>query len=541
MPGAPSSFHLAFDHGAESGRALRAQFHSGILTVEEIHRFPNEPVHYDRGLHWDVARLWHEMRASLSRLGSRQEQSLSSIGVDTWGLDYALLGEDGALLENPYHYRDSRTEGIMERVCSLVSPERIYEMTGIQFMPVNGLYQLFAANLRTPGLLKHAKHLVMIPDLFNYWLTGMLTCEFTDATTTQFLNPRTHTWSLDLLRLLDLPSHFLGPVIEPGTVVGSLLPELARGSGVGEALVVAPACHDTGSAVAAIPNAAKSIFISSGTWSLLGTELQAPLINHEAQRLNFTNEGGVCGTVRFLKNIAGLWLLQACRRCWQAQGIDCNYSELTEMARSAPSLESFVDPDSPIFLRSENMPESIDDYCRATHQPVPRDPGACTRLILESLALKYRYVIDRLESLTRTSYPEVRIVGGGAKNTLLNQFTAEATGKRVIAGPIEATALGNVVMQMLATGTISSLEEGREVVDRSFPVEVFEPQDPGNWHAAYRRFQQYCQQPAPGVASKPDLYVDTFRILTGLPDVALLDVVLGLMGQCAQVDEKMPL
>jgi rhamnulokinase len=484
---------LAFDLGAESGRAVLGSLQADNLTIEELRRFPNEPVQYNGELHWDVPRLWLEMQKALALAASTRGIKLSGIGVDTWGVDYALLGENGALLENPFHYRDSRTGGVMERVCGVLSRDEIYSQTGIQFMEVNTLYQLYAGFQKTPKLYRSAERLLTIPDLFNFWLTGEASCEFTNATTTQFYNPRQRRWATELLQKLGLPTHFLPPVIQPGTVLGPLSAAVASQTGAGTVPVIAPACHDTGSAVAAVHSADQSVFISSGTWSVLGTEVREPVINSVAQRLNFTNEGGVCGTFRLLKNIAGLWLLQACRRDWQCRGQDYSYSELVGLAQAKPGFRSLVDPDHPSFLRAASMPEAISRFCRVTDQPEPEDPAAYTRAILEGLALKYRLVAEALEQLTGKSSREIRIVGGGAKNQLLNQLTADATGRRVIAGPTEATALGNIGMQMLATGAARSLTEVREVIARSFPPQVYEPRETDKWQEVYKTFREYCE------------------------------------------------
>jgi rhamnulokinase len=483
---------LAFDMGAESGRALLGRVQAGLLSVEEIHRFPNGPVLYNEELHWDAPRLWSEMLSALAQAASLAGAQLRGIGVDTWGVDYALLGEKGVLLGNPYHYRDARTEGIMERVFARVPADEIYMRTGIQFMQINTLFQLYAASLKTPRLLQTAQSLVMMPSLFNYWLTGIASCEFTDATTTQFYDPRKRDWSTEIFDELGLPTRILTPITQPGTILGSLLPSVAKPAGLGEVPVVAPASHDTGSAVAAIPFTDAGAFISSGTWSLLGTESPEPVINSEAQRLNFTNEGGVCGTFRLLKNITGLWLLQACRREWQAQGREFTYGQLTELARLSSPFRSLVNPEHPSFLHPGSMPEAIARFCEATEQPVPPDPAAFTRAILESLALKCRFVLEALEQLTGKRYEEIHIVGGGGRNELLNQFTAEALRRRVIVGPVEATALGNVGMQMLATGAATSLAEVRQVIARSFPPQVYEPVEPEKWDEVYGRFRQYC-------------------------------------------------
>jgi rhamnulokinase len=474
-----SKHYLAFDLGAESGRAILGKVSSGVLDVSQIRRFPNEPVRAGNSLHWDVQRLWLEMQRALSE----PMPELDSIGIDTWGVDYALIGETGELLENPYHYRDCRTDGILDAVLEKVPRERIYSITGVQFMQINTLYQLYAACQATPRLIDAAEAMVTIPDLLNYWLTGTLRSEYTNATTTQLIDARTRSWSTELIAELGLPRRLFQSLVEPGAEVGK-----ARGSGTP---VIAPACHDTGSAVASISMSRESVFLSSGTWSLLGTELTEPVITTKARELNFTNEGGVCGTVRVLKNIAGLWLLQSCRRCWKQ---DVPYDDLLTAA-SDPRYEfqSLFDPDDAAFLHPENMVTAIAEYCRKTEQPAPTDPPGCTRAILESLALKYRAVLESLEEIAGIQFREIRVVGGGARNRMLNQFTADATGRPVVAGPVEATALGNIAMQMLATGAVGSLHEARAVIDRSFPSERFEPFSADRWESPYRRFQQYVK------------------------------------------------
>jgi rhamnulokinase len=479
--------YLAFDLGAESGRAILAQFQSGMLTVREVYRFPNEPVQCRGNLHWDILRLFHEMKLALEVWDLPK---LESIGIDTWGVDYALLGERGNLLANPHHYRDARTEGMIDKVCAHVSREKIYSITGIQFLPFNTLFQLYAASLVTPRLLDSADALVTIPDLLNYWLSGNLVSEYTNATTTQFVDARTGAWAVDLLEELNLPMRLLKPIVQPGTIIGRLQENVSRSlAGIP---IVAPACHDTGSAVAALSGSKKSAFLSSGTWSLLGAELPAPVITPKACNLNFTNEGGVCGTIRLLKNIGGLWLLQSCRKCWESSGQSYSYEELMNAAAGELSqFQSLFDPDHAAFLNPDNMVSAIADYCQRTGQTAPASPAAYTRAILESLAFKYRYVLESLEDLTGIQFDEIRIMGGGSKNRLLNQFTADATGKVVISGPAEATALGNIAMQLLATGAVSSLTEARQVIDRSFPVETFNPSNADRWDPPYQRFKEY--------------------------------------------------
>jgi rhamnulokinase len=486
--------YLAFDLGAESGRAMLASLRSGKLELREIHRFPNTPLHESDSLRWDIRGLWAEIQRGLAMA----PPGLQGIGVDTWGVDFGLLGADGGLLENPYHYRDRRTEGVMDSVFEKVSRERIYEITGIQFLPFNTLYQLYAACRMSPGLIERAESLVMIPDLLNYWLTsgnalpdgrasGRLFTEYTIATTTQLVDAQTRGWAIPLIEELGMPSRLFPPIVQPGTEMGRLQFEVAPAlEGVP---VIAPACHDTGSAVAAIAMSPESAFLSSGTWSLLGAEVSEPVITSRARNLNFTNEGGVCGTIRLLKNIAGLWLLQSCMRCWSAAGQSFPYDELLEAASRERAFQFLVDPDDAAFLNPENMLRAIAAYCERTGQLPPQSPAAYARGILESLALKYRVVLESLEEITGRGFTKIRIMGGGSRNRLLNQFAADATGRTVIAGPTEATALGNIAMQMLATGAVSTLAEARAIIEASFPAERFEASSIGRWAEAYRRFR----------------------------------------------------
>jgi rhamnulokinase len=395
--------YVAIDLGAESGRAMRGRLHNGVLELAELHRFPNEPVRKDGSVRWDILRLWLEIQRGLE-LASHE--SLESVGVDAWGCDYALIGERGDLLENPYHYRDMRTDGIMEAVCNRIGRERIYSITGVQFLPFNTLYQLSAACRLTPRLVAAASAAVTIPDLLNYWLTGRVTSEFTIATTTQCIDAGSRTWATQLLLEADIPTHLLAPLVEPGSIVGALKPDACPG--LAGTPVVAPACHDTGSAVAAVSTGGDRAFISSGTWSLLGTELPRPVITPEARDGNFTNEGGVCGSTRFLKNIGGLWLLQSGRRTWAASGLDVGYDALLAAASDTPSFNSLFDPDHHAFLHPIDMVRTIAEYCRQTRQPEPAGPAAYSRAILESLAMKYRVVLESLEALTGADRTTVR-------------------------------------------------------------------------------------------------------------------------------------
>jgi rhamnulokinase len=485
-----SKTYLAFDFGAESGRAVLGRLQARVLTIEEVHRFPNEPVGYGGSLHWDLPRLWLEVRKAIS---TTEHMSLAGIGVDAWGVDYALLGDRGELLQNPYHYRDRRTQGVMDEVFRLVPKEEIYRATGIQFMPINTLYQLFAAQRDTPGVVRAAKQMVTIPDLFNLWLTGKAVCEFTNATTTQLVDPLRRSWATNLMEKLELRPDLPAPIVEPGSPLGPLLPEIGSGSSLSGTTVIAPACHDTGSAVAAITARDGTAFLSSGTWSLIGTELDAPILTSQALKANFTNEGGVNGTTRLLKNVMGLWMLQGCRKCWSARGQTGDYSELIELSKRETPFAHLVDPDDESFLGPTDMPGAIDDFCRKTHQPTPVTPGAYVRCILESLALKYGLVLRNLEQLCGKRIEQIRVIGGGSKNRVLNQFTADATGRKVLAGPAEATALGNIAVQILATGEASSLQEVRAIVDCSFATEVFQPMETDKWARHFERFEQYCE------------------------------------------------
>jgi len=479
---------LAFDLGATSGRAILGRLGAGRLELTEIHRFPNEPVRYNGELHWDMPRLWLEMQAAL-RAAAQAGQPLAAIGVDTWGVDFALLGESGALLDNPHHYRDRRTLGMMEKACAAIGANRIYDATGTQFMEINTLYQLYAASLKTPRLLAAAECLLTVPDLLNYWLTGVQACEYTEASTTQFLDRRTRSWACDLLRDLGIPTHFLKPIVEPGAELGGLRPELTQEGALSGAMVIAPACHDTGSAVAAVRTGGTTAFLSSGTWSLLGTEVPEAIVNAESRRLNFTNEGGVGGTVRLLKNITGLWLLEGCRKQWDLAGARYTYAAMCEMALAEPAFRSLIDPNDAAFTAPDSMPRAIDEYCARSGQPAPATPGQYTRAILESLALAYRAALEQLGTITGARFRELRVIGGGCRNAALNQFTADATGCRVLAGPAEATALGNIAMQLVGIGAIGSIGEARELIERSFPPEVFEPRKCAEWDRAFARVQ----------------------------------------------------
>jgi rhamnulokinase len=481
---------LAIDLGAESGRAMLGRFDGHRLELSEMHRFVNGPVRLSDGLHWDVLRLWTEIKRGLAQAIREQGIDLAGIGLDTWGVDFALLDAQGALVSNPHHYRDGRTDGMLEEAFRRVPRAEIFEHTGIQFMQINSLYQLLSMVVGGSPALKIAETFLTMPDLFNYWLTGRTCCEFSIATTTQCYDPRKGNWAVPLLERLDISPHIFPELVPPGTILGELLPPVADEVGARALPVIAPACHDTGSAVAAVPAAGSDFaYISSGTWSLMGAELAEPAIDEKSLAHDFTNEGGVGGTFRFLKNITGLWLVQECRRTWARRGETLSYDDLTHMAAQAEPLRSLVDPDWADFLKPGDMPARIREFCRMTGQPVPEDKGAVVRCALESLALKYRWVLACLEEILGRRLEPIHIVGGGTQNRLLNQFAADATGRRVVTGPIEATAAGNVITQAMALGHIGSLEEGRRVVRESFDVETYEPAGGAEWDEAYGRLQ----------------------------------------------------
>ncbi|HLN28767.1 MAG TPA: rhamnulokinase family protein [Gemmataceae bacterium] len=482
---------LAFDLGAESGRGVLGFFDGQRLELKVVHRFANGPVRTLDSMHWDVLGLYKEMLVTLGR-AKAEHGGIDSLGVDTWGVDFALLGRGNTLLGNPRHYRDPYTENVMGAALARVPRSEVFRQTGLQFMRFNTLFQLLALQQAASPLLDMAETLLMMPDLFHFFFTGIKANEFTDASTTQFYNPASREWAYDLLNAFQLPTRILGTVVAPGTVLGPLRSSVVSETGINPALVIAPASHDTGSAVAAVPARGTSwAYISSGTWSLMGAELAAPLINDAALRYNFTNEGGVGGTIRFLKNIMGLWLVQECRRAWERSGQAYGYEDLVRLAGAAPAFVSLVDPDYASFMLPQSMPAAMADFCRRTGQPVPVEPGAVVRCALESLALRYRWVLDRLEEMLGQRLAVIHIVGGGSQNELLCQLAADACNRSVVAGPVEATAIGNVLVQALGLGLIRSLAEAREVVRRSFEVREYAPQNPEAWQEPYERFQQY--------------------------------------------------
>jgi len=484
--------YLGVDLGAESGRVMAGCWNGRQMRLEELHRFANGGVWLGETLRWDVLRLWTEIEHGLTLGARRFGGAIRSVGVDAWGVDFVLLSKSHELLGLPFHYRDARTRGMMARAFEQVPREEIFAQTGIQFMEINSLFQLLALQRDSPQLLEVADCFLTIPDFLNWRLSGQRVCEFTNATTTQCFHPTKKAWSVDLLGRLGLPVPIFPAIVSPGTRLGPLLPGVAARTGLGSVEVIAPATHDTGSAVAAVPappgGRSDWAYLSSGTWSLMGMESRTPALSARALQCNVTNEGGVDGTYRVLKNIMGLWLLQQCRRAFAGRGEHFDYATLTKLAGAAPAFRSFIDPDDHPFLNPPDMPGAIGNFCRATGQPVPASPAELARCIYESLALKYATVLDSLEELAGTRIEVIHIVGGGSQNALLNEFTASACGRRVIAGPVEATVLGNLLVQAKGQGELKSLAELREVVRHSSELREFHPRSPEAWQEARARF-----------------------------------------------------
>lgn len=483
---------LAFDFGAESGRALLGIIEDSKLRLEEIHRFPNGSVSTLGHIHWDVLRLFQDIKQGLRIALQQTSGELDGIGVDTWGVDFALVGEDGEILGNPFHYRDKRNDGMMEEVFKIVPRKEVFDKTGIQFMPFNTLFQLYSMVKSNSPALKSASKLLMMPDLFNYWLTGRMVGEFSNATTSQCYDPRKGSWATDLLEKLGIPTHILPEIIQPGTIIGPLAESLVQEFGMGRGIdVIAPATHDTGSAVASVPAEGDNYaYLSSGTWSLMGAELKSPVINDQVLAKGFTNEGGVSGTFRFLHNIMGLWIVQECRRTWLAAGEEISYADLTQMAAESEGFVSVINPNDNLFLAPGDMPQRIRQFCRDTNQPIPTTNGEVIRCALDSLALAYRETIENLDTLLGKRLETINIVGGGTQNKLLSQLTADATGRKVITGPVEATAIGNVLVQAMGKGVISSLSQAREIVRNSFELLTFEPHSSPAIEKAYSLYKQ---------------------------------------------------
>ncbi len=493
--------YLALDLGAESGRAMLGTIQNGTLTLSEEHRFltgaESVPTLYtdqkpqelesDCSLLWDFIRFWREIKKSIQVAGKKVK--IEAVGLDTWGVDFALLDKRGMLVGSPYNYRDSRTNGMMEEAFKRLPKERIYEITGIQFMPINTLYHLLAMSVRNDPQFSIADRFLMVPDLFNYWLSGKAVAEFTELTTSQMYDAQKRQWSDEIINAMGFPRKIFPKVVSPGTILGPLRDSVAEETGI-KPLVIAPACHDTGSAVAAVPAEVDDfIWISTGTWSIVGMNTPQPIINENSFKYNFTNEGGLDGTNCFSRNIMGLWVVQQCRQQWISEGKEFSYTELTDLAQKAGHLKSFVDPDYSSFLRPGKTVEIVIEYCQITSQPIPQTEGEVIRAVLQGLALRYRYVIEKLEEVSGRKMSTIHTMGGGTKNKLLSQFAADALGRRVISGPTEATSIGNIIVQGIANKDIESWQEGVAIIRNSFEILTFEPGDKAPWDKAYEKFK----------------------------------------------------
>ena len=480
--------YIACDLGAESGRVLLGSLEDERLILEEVHRFPNGPIDVNGSLRWDVLRIFEELKTGMRKVAARGVP-IAGISCDSWGVDYVLLRGNEPMLTAPYHYRDGRTDGAFERAFAIVPADRIFAETGIQFMPINTLYQLHADSQQRPGILEAAEFFLNIGDYYNYLLSGVVRAEESLASTTQLYNPFQRSWSADLVAKFNFPQRIFPLIVPSATLLGPLLPPIAEETGLRDTQVVAGCSHDTAAAVAAVPASGEGwAYLSSGTWSLLGVETARPIVNDLSRSFNFTNEVGFGGRIRFLKNIIGLWIVQECRRAWARSGREYSYEELTSLATKAAPLVSLLDPRNEKFGRPGDMPAKIVEYCRATGQPVPGTVGAMVRCALESLALCYRKTLAELECAAGCRISRLHVVGGGSRNELLNRFTADAAGIPVFAGPAECTGIGNVLVQSIALGRLHSLEAARSIVRDSFQPEIYEPQDTGCWEQAYDRF-----------------------------------------------------
>jgi len=477
------------DLGAESGRVMLGTLDNGKVALEEIHRFPNSPIRVNSTLRWDVLRIYDELKKGAA-LVTKRGITVAGLSADSWGVDYVLLRKNEPMLTAPFNYRDSRTDGGFDRAFAVVPRETIFKETGIQFMTLNTLFQMHAHVTEDAALLKAADHFLCMGDYINYLFSGVVKAEESLASTTQLYNPRKKEWAWKIINKFKIPKHVFPEVIPSGSVLGEVLPSIADELGLRGAKVIATCSHDTGAAVAAIPGEGNDwAYLSSGTWSLMGVELQKPLVKPECLEANFTNEQGLGGTTRFLKNIVGLWLIQECRRQWAKEGTEYDYATLTQLAAAAPAFGPLINPNDESFNKPDSMPSKIQDFCRHTGQGIPQSHGEILRCAMESLALFYRVTLEKMQQLTKRKIKRLHVVGGGSKNELLVQFTANALQLPVLAGPVEATAIGNILIQALALGDIKSHEELRSIVKNSFEVKVFQPEEKDQWTAALERFR----------------------------------------------------
>lgn len=478
---------LAFDYGASSGRAIIGIYDGEKIQLEEIHRFTNEPVVVNGTMYWDVLRLYHELKQGL-QIASRKGK-IDSMGIDTWGVDFGLIDRQGCLMENPVHYRDGRTEGMLEKSFQYIDKEKFYEITGNQFMEINTAFQLLSMVEKRPEVLERVDQLLLMPDLMNYFLTGEKHAECSIASTTQLMDMKKKCWSEEVMDALNIPKAMFPDIIPSGTVIGTILPAVCEELEIESSKVIAVAGHDTQSALVSVPTADKDfIFISCGTWSLFGTELAAPLMNEKSTRLNITNEVGYQGRISFLKNIIGLWLIQESRRQWRREGEEYSFGELEMLAREDTPFRCFIDPDAPEFVPAGNIPRRIRAYCERTGQAVPETVGQVVRCINESLAFKYRDTLGEIQDCTEKEYKSIYMVGGGTQSRQLCQMTANACHREVLAGPVEATVYGNIALQLMATGEIKDMSEARKIISRSDDIKVYQPEENDDWENAYQQY-----------------------------------------------------
>lgn len=484
---------LAFDFGASSGRAILGRLEGGKIIMEEVHRFSNDPVVVGKTMYWDTFRQYFEIKQGIVK--AKNKGGFDSIGIDTWGVDFGLLDEHGVLLENAVHYRDDRTLGMQEEVFQVIPKEEVYDLTGNQFENFNTIFQLYSLVKERPWVLERAETLLLTPDLFNYFLSGAKCAEYTMSTTTQLMDAKNKVWSYKMMEHLHIPRKMFPDIVPSGTVVGTIKEDICEELGVESAKVIAVAGHDTQSAVVSVPTQEKDfIFISCGTWSLFGTELPGPIIGEKSLECNVSNEGGYGNTTTLLKNIIGLWLAQESRRQWIREGEEYSFGELEQMALQAEPFQSFIDPDAPEFVPTGNIPRRIREFCKKTGQKVPENVGEIMCCINQSLALKYRYALEQIESCTGKQYAAINMIGGGIQSKLLCQMTAGANGRKVIAGPVEATALGNIAVQMISLGMINDVSEARQIIANSEKTYEYIPQDTQKWNAAYEKFKIFIQE-----------------------------------------------
>ncbi len=480
---------LAFDFGASSGRAIIGVFDGEKIELREVHRFSNDPVTINGTVYWDVQRLFFEIKQGI--LKAKEDGGFDSIGIDTWGVDFGLLRKDGTLIENPVHYRDKRNDGMAEFAKKYMSHEEMYDITGIQFMDFNTVFQLLSLKENRPYILEEADTLLFMPDLLSYFLSGVKSTEYSIATTSQMVDLKTRDWSDKIINDLGLKKDILTPIVATGTIIGQLSDEICEELGVPKADIVSVASHDTQSAITAAPCEYEDFaFISCGTWSLFGTEVKEPVLNEASKKLNVTNEGGYDYSIAFLKNICGLWLIQESRRQWIREGKEYSYAELEKMALECEPFKCFIDPDAPEFATMGNLPQRVKDYCKKTNQYVPQTVGEIMRCIYESLALKYRLTFDGIMECTGKIYDRIHVMGGGTKDKLLLQMTAQSCNVDVYGGPIEATALGNIAIQFMSSGVIEDIKQARKIIARGENLKLYTPTDRDEWEKAYEAFKE---------------------------------------------------